>query len=88
VKKHVTLHDAVEFLGIEQIIVTEMIQHEWVHPVAEHMLNEEDIARIQLILELRDLFGANDNAIPVILHLIDQLYYLRNTLFRLSPGNK
>ena len=87
-KKHVTLNDAVELLGVEQIIVVQMIQHDWVHPVAEHMFDEEDIARIQFILELRDRFGANDSAIPVILHLMDQLYYLRKNLGRLSVSSK
>ena len=35
--------------------------------------DEEDLARIQLIQELREDFGVNDEAVPIILHLIDQL---------------
>ena len=88
-RKYMTLNEAAELFGVEQVIVVEMIRHEWVHPAEELTLDEEDVARIQLILELRHQFGANDEAIPVILHLMDQLYYLRSQLgFLASSNNK
>lgn len=37
------------------------------------LLDEEDIARARLIWELQKEFGVNDEAVPIILHLIDQL---------------
>ena len=40
---------------------------------------EVDLARVRLIRDLREL-GMNDDAIPVILHLIDQLHGLRHAL--------
>jgi len=89
VRKVMTLNEVAKFFGVEQVIVVEMIQHEWVRPAEERALDEEDVARIQLILDLRHQFGANDEAIPVILHLVDQLYYLRSQLgFLTSSNNK
>jgi len=41
--------------------------------------SEVDLARAQLIRDLGEL-GVNDEGIPVILDLIDQLYGLRRTL--------
>jgi chaperone modulatory protein CbpM len=41
--------------------------------------SEVDLARVRLIRDLREL-GANDDAVPVILHLIDQLHGLRRAL--------
>ena len=73
-----TLTEVSEVTGVDQPTVITFIQREWICPVAEQELDEEDVARIQLIRELRENFGANDEAIPVILHLLDQLYYLRN----------
>lgn len=46
----------------------------------EHYLDDTDVARARLILELRNVFGANDESIPVILHLIDQIHALRERL--------
>jgi chaperone modulatory protein CbpM len=40
-------------------------------------LDEEDLARIQLIRELQEDLGVNDDAVPIILNLIDQLHQLR-----------
>jgi chaperone modulatory protein CbpM len=41
--------------------------------------SEVDLARVQLIRDLHDL-GVNDDGIPVILDLVDQLHGLRHTL--------
>lgn len=41
--------------------------------------SEVDLARVRLIRDLREL-GVNDDAVPVILHLIDQLHGLRRAL--------
>jgi MerR HTH family regulatory protein len=53
----------------------EFIQYEWIRPVdpINLLLDEEDLARIELIEELQEKLGANHESIPVILHLIDQL---------------
>ena len=43
-------------------------------------LDLEDLTRIHLIAELKHDFEVNDESIPIILHLIDQLNYLRNQI--------
>lgn len=56
--------------------------------IAEGMLRAEpgpsfteiDIARIALILELRDELALDDATLPVVLSLLDQLYALRREL--------
>jgi len=42
-----------------------------------------DLARAQLIRDLKHDLGANDESIPVILDLVDQLHGVRRTLHRL-----
>jgi chaperone modulatory protein CbpM len=42
-----------------------------------------DVARIHLIHELRDDLALGDEAVPVVLQLIDELYGVRHTLLRL-----
>lgn len=58
------------------------IERQWIsprrpdiHEISE--LDEEDLARIQLIQELQEDLGVNDDAIPIILSLIDQIHHLR-----------
>jgi len=58
---------------------------EW---IAEGMLRAEpgpsfteiDVARIALIIELRNELALDDAALPVVLSLLDQLYTLRREL--------
>jgi len=44
------------------------------------MFSDVDLARAQLIRDLRDDFGVNDEGISVILHLIDQMHGLRRSM--------
>ena len=46
----------------------------------EPAFSEVDLARAQLIRDLRDDFGVNDEGISVILHLIDQMHGLRRSM--------
>jgi chaperone modulatory protein CbpM len=46
----------------------------------ELMFNDVDLARAQLIRDLRDDFGVNDEGVSVILHLIDQMHGLRRSM--------
>jgi len=41
------------------------------------MFSDVDLSRAQLIRDLREDFGVNDEGVSVILHLIDQLHGLR-----------
>ncbi len=41
---------------------------------------EIDIERVRLILDLRDTLDVNEEALPVVLGLLDQVYALRRQL--------
>lgn len=47
-----------------------------------------DVARAQLIQELKNDFGANDEGVDVILHLMDQLHEMRRALAQLRNDIK
>jgi chaperone modulatory protein CbpM len=46
----------------------------------ELMFSDVDLARAQLIRDLREDLGVNDEGVAVILHLIDQMHGLRRTM--------
>lgn len=75
------LPEAAERCGLSVDLIIRFVSYEWILPADwEHqVLDEEDIARAKLIYELQQDFGVNDEAIPVILHLVDQLnWYSRD----------
>jgi chaperone modulatory protein CbpM len=59
----------------------------------EWMFSEIDLARTRLIQDLTEDFGVNDEGVPIILGLIDQLHGLRRALgellvaVRAQPAN-
>ncbi len=73
------LDEACRELGLERQVFLQFVHQEWVHPSAteNEEWTEEDLARARLIQELREDFGVNDDAVPIILHLIDELHALR-----------
>lgn len=72
------LIDAARRSGVNPEEIRHYIISEWINPSnpLELKLDEEDIARIQLIWDLKEQLGVNDEAVPVILHLIDELNHL------------
>src|SRR5215831_10310034 len=46
----------------------------------ELMFSDVDLARAQLIRDLREDLGVNDEGVSVILHLLDQMHGLRRTM--------
>lgn len=73
--KILRIEEVCRFYHIEEDLILRFVTEEWVSPKELEQLgfDEEDLARIQLIQELREDFGVNDEAVPIILHLIDQL---------------
>jgi chaperone modulatory protein CbpM len=69
------LDEAARHCGIEPDLIVRYIHFEWIAPVdrEQRILDEEDVARVRLILQLQRDLGVNDEAVPIILHLIDQL---------------
>jgi chaperone modulatory protein CbpM len=73
-----------EFLvvaAIETHVLESWVAAGWLLPQGQEddYLSEIDLARAQLINDLKEL-GANEEAIPIILDLIDHLHGTRNTL--------
>ena len=65
------------------------IEESWVLPEREgeeFAFEEIDVARLRLIAELRRDLAVNDEAVPLILHLIDELHLLRNCLAALGSA--
>ena len=63
-------------------VVELWIQEGWLvpHQEGESRLSEVDLARAQLIHDLKHDLGVNDEGIPLILDLIDQLHGLRRVM--------
>ena len=72
-----------EFIGRSQLdtrTLNAWVEAEWLVPVTSRkkfLFSEADLARAQLIQDLKMDFGVNDEGITIILHLLDQLYGLR-----------
>jgi chaperone modulatory protein CbpM len=59
------------------------IDHDWVKPDGQpgaYVFRDIDVARVRLILELRDDMEIDEATLPVVLSLLDQLYDLRRRL--------
>ena len=48
------------------------------------VFTEIDVERVRLILELRDLMQVNEEALPIDLSLLDQIYELRRRMCALG----
>ena len=73
-----TFHEVCTLTHLDENTLIAFIQREWITPCEQQKMDEEDLARIRLIEDLQRTFGVNDESIPVILHLIDQLHFLKN----------
>lgn len=63
------------------------LEQQWIIPEqtpAGVTFCEMDMARVQLIQDLRVNIGANDEGIDIILHLIDQVHGLRYALAQMQ----
>ena len=65
------------------------VENRWVLPEEEDgrwLFHEVDIARVELILEIRREFAVDDEAMVLVLGLLDQLYSLRRQMRRLCDA--
>ena len=69
------------------------IENRWIVP--EHavendgerwVFHEVDVARVELILDIRREFAVDDEAMSLVLGLLDQVYSLRRQMRRLSDA--
>jgi len=65
------------------------IAESWVLPERSaegYVFHEVDVARIHLIVEMRHELAINDEAMPLVLRLLDQLYALRRRVKSLTAA--
>ena len=55
-------------------------------PPGGYVFREIDVARVRLIVELRDALRLDEEALPVVLSLMDQLYEERRRLRRVRDA--
>jgi chaperone modulatory protein CbpM len=78
-----TLEQVVVEIGVDRAAVTSWIEQRWVLPEtqgSELQFDDMDVARLRLIAELTQELEIGNEAIPVVLNLLDQIYELRDKL--------
>lgn len=78
-----TLQEVVASTEIEEGEIVAWVEQSWVLPDTESghwLFDEADVARISLIRDLRYDMDINDEAIPLVLRLLDQIYGLREAM--------
>jgi chaperone modulatory protein CbpM len=79
----VNIHELIDRSHLDAPTVNAWMKAEWLVPIANRkapQFSEIDLARVQLIKDLKVDFGVNDEGVAIILHLIDQLHGLRCVL--------
>jgi chaperone modulatory protein CbpM len=69
--------------------LTRWVENRWVLPERRKdswVFHEVDVARVELILEIRHEFAIDDEALPLVLGLLDQIYDLRRQLRRMCDA--
>jgi chaperone modulatory protein CbpM len=75
--------------GLDRAELVRWIENRWVVPDeagSAWRFTEVDIARVELILDIRREFLIDDEAMPLVLGLVDQVYSLRRQLRRLCDA--
>jgi chaperone modulatory protein CbpM len=76
-------------LGLDAGTLHLWIEEGWLVPQRDPNLafSERDVARAQLILDLKREMGVNDEGIGIILSLVDQMHGLRRVLRELMQAS-
>jgi chaperone modulatory protein CbpM len=79
----ITEREFLQRARLDRATLSIWIEEEWLIPGrAAHELafTDMDLARANLIHDLKDKMGVNDEGLGVILHLLDQMHALRRAL--------
>jgi chaperone modulatory protein CbpM len=79
----ITEREFLERTQLDRATLSIWIEEEWLIPDrTAHQLafTDMDLARANLIHDLKDKMGVNDEGLGVILHLLDQMHALRRAL--------
>jgi chaperone modulatory protein CbpM len=77
------------FAALDGVELTRWIENRWILPDEEGgrwLFHEVDVARVELILEIRREFAVDDEALSLMLNLLDQVYSLRRQMRRLCDA--
>ncbi len=75
--------------GLDARELARWVENRWVLPEQQQdtwIFHEVDVARVELILEIRNEFAIDDEALTLVLNLLDQVYDLRRQLGRLCDA--
>lgn len=84
-----SLQQVVTEVGVTETDLHLWIEQRWVLPHRQEdsfVFDDVDIARARLIRELRVDLMVNEEAIPVVLSLLDQVHALRRALTRVNSA--
>jgi chaperone modulatory protein CbpM len=84
-----TIEQVVTEIEVSRGEVTAWIERRWVRPLEEdgrYLFDEADRARVKLIAELSRDLEVGEEAMPMVLRLLDQIYALRRALGELQDA--
>ncbi len=87
----ISFEQVVAEIEIESAALSVWIERSWVMPVKQdgvYHFDDADLARARLIAELHRDMEVNEEAMPVVLRLLDQVYSLRKALSDLNQAIK
>jgi chaperone modulatory protein CbpM len=79
----------VHLRGLDRGELVSWVENRWVLPERRNetwVFHEVDVARVELILDIRHQFAIDDAALPLVLGLLDQVYDLRRQLRRMCDA--
>ena len=79
----ITEREFLERARLDRATLSVWIEEEWLIPsgaAGEPAFTDMDLARANLIHDLKDKMGVNDAGLSVALHLLDQMHALRRAL--------
>ena len=78
-----TLGDVIAEFRLDRDELLLWIERRWILPVSQdgdYVFAEADIARVQMIADLRHDLDIDEDAMPVVLDLLDKLYGVRRQM--------
>ena len=75
--------------GLDPGDLMRWVENRWVLPERRGqtwLFHEVDVARVELILDIRQEFAIDEEALPLVLGLLDQVYNLRRQLRRVCDA--
>lgn len=75
-----------EIPGLRRTDLERWIGNDWVRPGADLVFVEVDVARVRLIRDLRDELRIDEDALDVVLQLLDQLHDVRRRMRELGTA--